>query len=58
MIKVKQVFFWTFNLKSNGFHGDKATNFLLELGILFIICAVCKALFSWNRFSTPKGMAI
>ena len=32
--------------------------FLLGLGILFIICAVCKALFSSNRSSTSKVMAI
>ena len=25
MIKAKQVFFWTSNLKGHGFHGDKAT---------------------------------
>ena len=24
MIKAKQVFFWTFNLKGHDFHGDKA----------------------------------
>ena len=32
--------------------------FLLDLGILFIICAVCKTLFYWNRSSTSKVMAI
>ena len=25
MIKAKQVFFWTSNLKGHSFHGDKAT---------------------------------
>ena len=25
MIKAKQVFFWTSNLKGHGFHGDEAT---------------------------------
>ena len=25
MIKAKQVFFWTSDLKGHGFHGDKAT---------------------------------
>ena len=29
MIKAKQVFFWTSNLKGHGFHGDKATIFYL-----------------------------
>ena len=27
MIKTKQVFFWTSNLKGHRFHGDKATTF-------------------------------
>ena len=54
MIKAKQVFFWTSNLKGHGFHGQ----FLLDLGILSIIYAVCKTLFSWNRSSTSKVMTI
>ena len=58
MIKAKHVFFWTSNLKGHGFHGDKATIFLVDLEIFFIICAVCKALFSWNLSSTSKVMAI
>ena len=29
MIKAKQVFFWTSNLKYQGFHGDKAIIFFL-----------------------------
>ena len=29
MIKAKQVFFWTSNLKDHGFHGHKATTFYL-----------------------------
>ena len=29
MIKAKQVFLWTSNLKGHGFHGDKATMFYL-----------------------------
>ena len=29
MIKAKQVFFWTSDLKGHGFHGDKATIFYL-----------------------------
>ena len=41
MIKAKQVFFGTSNLKGHGFHGEKATIFYLT----FIICAVCKTLF-------------
>ena len=32
--------------------------FLLKLRILFIICAVCETLFSRNRSSTSKVMAI
>ena len=41
MIKAKQVFFWTSNLKGHGFRGGKATIFfLLDQRILFIICAV------------------
>ena len=31
MIKAKQVFFWTSNLKDHGFHGDKATILYLTL---------------------------
>ena len=31
MIKAKQVFFWTSNLKGHGFHGDKATILYLTL---------------------------
>ena len=58
MIKAKQVFFWTSKLKGHGFHGVKATIFLLDLGMLFILCAVCKTLFAWNRSSTSKVMAI
>ena len=30
MIKAKQVFFWTSNLKDHGSHGDKATIFYLN----------------------------
>ena len=29
MIKAKQIFFWTSNLKGHGFHGDKPTIFYL-----------------------------
>ena len=58
MIKAKQVFFWTSNLKGHGFHGDKATIFCLTQDLLFIICAVWKTLFSGNRSSTSKVMAI
>ena len=52
MFEAKQVFFWTSNLKGRGFHDDKATIFSIDIRILFIICAVCKILFSWNRSST------
>ena len=31
MIKAKQVFFWTSNLKGHGFHGDKTTILYLTL---------------------------
>ena len=31
MIKAKQVFFWTSNLKGHGFYGDKATILYLTL---------------------------
>ena len=31
MIKAKQIFFWTSNLKGHGFHGDKATILYLIL---------------------------
>ena len=31
MIKAKQVFLWTSNLKGHGFHGDKATILYLTL---------------------------
>ena len=31
MIKAKQVFFWTSNLKGHGFHGDKAAILYLTL---------------------------
>ena len=31
MIKDKNVFFWTSNLKGHGFHGDKAISFYLTL---------------------------
>ena len=31
MIKAKQVFFWTSNLKGHGFHGDKTTIWHLTL---------------------------
>ena len=31
MIKAKQVFFWTSNLKGHAFHGDKATILYLTL---------------------------
>ena len=58
MIRAKQVLFWTCNLKSHGFRGNKATIFLLDFGILFIICAVLKTSFSWNRSSTSSVMAI
>ena len=58
MIKAKQLLFWTSNLKGHDFHGDKAIIFLLNLGILLSICAVCKTLFSWNWSSTSKVMAI
>ena len=58
MIKAEQVFFWTFNLKGKGFHGDKATILYLTSEFLFIIFTVCKTLFSWNRSSTSKVMAI
>ena len=58
MIKVKQVFFWTSNLKGHDFYGDKATIFLFDFIILFIVCAVWKTLFSWNRFSKSNVIAI
>ena len=48
MIKAKQVFFWTSNLKGHGFQADKATIFYFTL----------KTLFSWNRSSTLNVMAI
>ena len=31
MVKAKEVFFWTSNLKGHGFHGDKATILYLIL---------------------------
>ena len=54
MIKAKQVFFWTSNLKGQW----QRYNLLPDIGILFIICAACKTLFSWNQSSTSKVMAI
>ena len=56
MIKAKQVFFWTSNLKCHGFHGDEAI--ILYLTSKYIHCAVWKILFSWNRSSTSKVMVI
>ena len=58
MIKAKQVFYWTSNLKGHSFHGDKATIFLFDFIILFIVCAVWKTLFSWNRYCKSKVIAI
>ena len=58
MIKDKQVFFWTSNLKGHGFHRDKGTIFFFDFKILIIVCAVWKTLFYWNRSSESKVMAI
>ena len=38
MIKAKQVFFWTSNLKGQGFHGDKATIFTWLWNIIHYLC--------------------
>ena len=40
MIKAKQVFFWTSNLKGHGFHGDKATILYLTLNIIHCLCCL------------------
>ena len=59
MIKAKQAFFLTSNLKGHGFHGDKATISYLtsEYYSLSVLCCLC-AVFSLNRSSTSKVMAI
>ena len=38
MIKAKQVFFWTFNLKVHSFYGDKATIFTWPRNIIHYLC--------------------
>ena len=58
MIKTKQVFFWTSNLKGYGFHGDKATILYLTLKYYSLSVLSEKTLFYWNRSSKSKVMVI
>ena len=44
MIKAKQVFFWTPNLKAYGFHKDKATILYLTLKY-YCLCCLKKFIF-------------
>ena len=44
MIKAKQVFFWTSNLKGHGFHGDKAAILYLTLKY-YSLCVLSEKLY-------------
>ena len=50
MIKAKQIFFWTSNLKGQGFHSDKATIFYLTLDYLLSVL-------SWKLYFLEIGPA-
>ena len=59
MIKAKQEFFWTTNLKGHGFHGGKPTMFYLTSEYYWLSVLPGKLnLFSWNWSSASKVMAI
>ena len=45
MIKAKQVFFWTCNLKGHGFDGDKATILYFTLNIIHCLCCLKNFIF-------------
>ena len=51
MIKAKQVFFWTSNLKGHGFHGDKGTIFYLTLEYYLL------SVLSWKLYFHEIGPA-
>ena len=50
MIKAKQVFFWTSNLKGHGFPWWQSYHFVFDLKILLIVCAV------WKTFMFLKSV--
>ena len=54
MIEAKQVFFWTSDLKGQGFHGDKATIFYLTSEYYSYLCCLRNFIF-WESVQYIKS---